>query len=174
MAFRFSQRSLDRARNVDARLIAVAVIALTKSSVDFGITEEQSRTYAEQLEKVRRGVSKTMNSKHMIPQGANVSTALDLVPFVDGGFTWGDNQWRVVTKAGATIEPFYEIAAAMREAAICAGVRIRWGGAWDRVLNDMPAGAHAMKAEVMAYSARQKAAGNKSILLDGPHFEIVS
>lgn len=174
MTFRFSQRSLDRARNVDSVLIGIAIVALTKSSVDFGITEEQSRTHAEQAEKVRRGVSKTMDSKHMIPQGRSVSTALDLVPYVDGRFQWGDNQWRILTSAGRTIEPFYEIAAAMREAAICTGVRIRWGGAWDRVLNDMPAGADAMKAEVMAYTARQKAKGNKSILLDGPHFEIVS
>ena len=171
MAFRFSQRSLDRARNVDSVLIAIAVLALLKSSVDFGLTEEQSRTHAEQAEKVRRGVSKTMDSKHMIPQGRSVSSALDLVPFVDGTFQWGDNHWRVQTKAGATIEPFYEIAAAMREAAILFGVRVKWGGCWDRVLNDLPAGAAAMKQAVEGYKARRKAAGG-SAFLDGPHFEL--
>lgn len=167
--FRLSQRSLDRARNVDAQLIAVAVIALSKSAVDFGLTEEQSRTHAEQAEKVRRGVSKTMNSKHMIPQGGTVSTALDLVPFVDGRFQWGDAQWRIKTDAGPVIEPFYEIAAAMRDAAICAGVKIRWGAVWDRVLNDLPAGAAAMKAAVEAYKVRHPGPD----FLDGPHFEIV-
>lgn len=171
MSYRFSQRSLDRARNVDARLIAVAVIGLTKSKVDFGITEEQSRTYAEQAEKVRRGVSQTMTSKHMIPQGKTVSTALDLVPYIDGQFQWGDQHWRVTTKAGAVLEPFYEIAAAMREAAICAGVQVKWGGCW-KVLNDLPAGAAAMKAAVEAYKVERRRAG-KSAFLDGPHFEIV-
>jgi peptidoglycan L-alanyl-D-glutamate endopeptidase CwlK len=171
--FRFSQRSLDRARNVDTRLIGLAITALSRSSVDFGLTEEQSRTEAEQAEKVRRGVSRTMNSKHMIPKGKTVSSALDLVPFVDGVFTWGDNQWRVKTKAGPTIEPFYEIAAQMREAAIAAGLVLTWGGVWDRRLNDLPAGAAAMKAAVQAYAARRKAAGGTA-LLDGPHFELVS
>lgn len=171
MAYRFSQRSLDRARNVDSVLIAIAVLALLKSSVDFGLTEEQSRTYAEQAEKVRRGVSKTMDSKHMIPQGRSVSTGLDLVPFVDGMFQWGDNHWRIQTKAGATIEPFYEIAAAIREAAILFGVRVKWGGVWDRVLNDLPPGAAAMKQAVEDYKARRKAAGG-SAFLDGPHFEL--
>lgn len=170
MSFRFSQRSLDRCRNVDSRLIACAVIALTKSAVDFGITEEQSRTHAEQAEKVARGVSKTMNSKHMIPKGKTVSTALDLVPFIDGRFQWGDGQWRVRTAAGAVIEPFYEIAAAMREAAICSGLRIRWGAVWDRDLNDLPAGAAAMKAAVEAYKVRHPGPD----FIDGPHFEIVS
>ena len=172
MAFRFSQRSLDRARNVDSLLIAIAVIALSKSRVDFGITEEQSRTLAEQAEKVRRGVSKTMNSKHMIPAGKAVSTALDLVPFVDGRFQWGDAQWSITLEKGGKIEPFYEIAAAMREAAICAGQVVVWGGVWDRYLNDLPAGAAAMKTAVEDYKKRRHDAG-ASAFLDGPHFEIV-
>lgn len=172
MSFRFSKRSMDRARSVDPCLMAVATAALARSSVDFGLTEEQSRTWAEQAEKVRRGVSRTMNSKHIIPQGGEFSTALDLVPYIDGVFSWGDNQWRVKTKAGPVIEPFYEIAAAMREVAVALGVTIIWGGVWDRKLNDLPPGAAAMKAAVEAYKARRKAAGGTA-LLDGPHFELV-
>lgn len=75
------------------------------------------------------------------------------------------------TKAGALIEPFYEIVSAMREVDNLIGVRLVWGGAWDRVLNDLPAGPAAMKAAVEGYKARRKALG-KSALLDGPHFEI--
>ncbi len=172
MPFRFSQRSLDRARSVDSLLIAVAVIALHRSDVDFGVTEEQSRTIAEQREKVRRGVSKTMNSKHIIPERSDYSTAIDLVPFVDGRFQWGDNQWRVRLDAGGFVEPYYEIASRMREAAIAAGVRIVWGAVWDKVLNDLPPGPAAMKEAVEGYKARRKAAGG-SAFLDGPHFEIV-
>lgn len=171
MGHRFSKRSIDRAREVDPLLMAVAAVALSRSSVDFGLTEEQSRSHAEQAEKVRRGVSRTMDSAHVIKPGASFSTGLDLVPYVDGVFTWGDDHWRVKTKAGAVIEPFYEMASVMREAAIVVGVRLVWGGAWDRVLNDLPAGPAAMKAAVEGYKARRKAMG-KSALLDGPHFEI--
>lgn len=170
MPFRLSKRSLDRARSVDPRLIAVCVLAIERSAVDFGITEEQSRTEAEQAEKVRRGVSKTMRSKHMIPPGRDWSTAIDLVPYIDGLFQWGDPRWRVKTKAGATIEPFYAIAAAMREAAILVGVTIRWGAVWDRTLNALPAGAEALKAEVEAYKVRHPGPD----FLDGPHFELVA
>lgn len=170
MTFRFSQRSLDRAKRVDPELIAVAADALAISRVDFGFTEEQSRTWEEQREKVRRGVSKTMNSKHMIPKGETVSKAIDAVPWIDGKFQWGDGQWRVITADGRAVFPFYEIAAAMREAAIKRGVRIRWGAVWDRVLNDLPAGAAAMRQAVEAYKVRHPGPD----FLDGPHFEIVS
>lgn len=69
MGHRFSKRSMDRTREVDPLLMAVAVIALSRCAVDFGLTEEQSRSVAEQAEKVRRGVSKTMNSAHVIAAG---------------------------------------------------------------------------------------------------------
>lgn len=173
MTYSLSQRSMDRMRNVNPILIGLAALALARSGVDFGITEEQSRTEAEQREKVARGVSKTMNSKHMIPAGRTFSTAVDLVPFIDGRFQWGDNQWRVQTSDGRTLEPFYEIAAAMRDVAVANGVRIIWGGVWDRALNDLPAGAAAMKKAVEDYKNRRRAAGSAAFL-DGPHFEIAA
>lgn len=169
MTFKFSQRSRDRAKRVDPVLMLIAADALAHCAVDFGLTEEQSRTYAEQAEKVRLGYSKTMNSKHMIPKGGQYSTALDLVPFVDGKFHWGDGMWRVRTLSGETLEPFYEIAAAMRDAAVRAGKRVIWGAVWDKALNDLPAGAKAMKAAVEAYKVRHKGAD----FLDGPHFQLV-
>lgn len=89
MGFRFSKRSMDRAREVDPLLMAVAVIALNRCAVDFGITEEQSRSLNEQAEKVWRGVSRTMGSAHVIKAGAAFSTGLDLVAYVDGVFTPG-------------------------------------------------------------------------------------
>lgn len=173
MTYRLSLRSMDRMRSVDPTLIAMVALAIGVSGVDFGITEEQSRSEAEQREKVARGVSKTMNSKHMIPAGRTFSTAVDLVPYIDGRFQWGDNQWRVQTADGRTLEPFYEIAAAMREVAVRNGVRIIWGGVWDRALNDLPAGAAAMKAAVEAYKNRRRTAGGAAFL-DGPHFEIAA
>jgi len=169
--FTFSSRSRQRAQFVDPDLMTVAERALAASAVDFGFTEDQSRTKAEQQKKFDTGVSKVRpgpNARHMI-QADGYSKAIDAVPFIDGKFQWGDGQWRVKTVAGATVEPFYEIAAAMRDAAISTGVRVRWGAVWDRVLNDLPAGAAAMKAAVEAYKVRHPGPD----FLDGPHFEIV-
>lgn len=169
--FTFSSRSRTRAQFVDPALMGVAEDALAISAVDFGFTEDQSRTKAEQQRKFDTGVSKVRpgpKARHMI-QADGYSKAIDAVPFVDGKFQWGDPQWRIKTASGAVIEPFYEIAAAMREAAIKRGVRVRWGAVWDRVLNDLPAGAAAMKAAVEAYKVRHVGAD----FLDGPHFEIV-
>lgn len=171
---KFSERSLNRARYVDPRLMAVAVAAIAASAVDFGITEDQSRTAAEQERKFRQGVSKVRpgpDAKHMI-QADGYSKALDLVPYIDGAFTWGDSQWRVDTDDPEDAEPFYHMAEAMRAAAVEQGVRVRWGAVWDRVLNDLPAGAAALKREVESYKARRRALG-KSAFLDGPHFELV-
>lgn len=168
MGFRLSHRSVERCRHVDPRLVACVVVALARSPVDFGLTEEQSRTVAEQKAKVDAGVSKTMNSKHMIPAGENFSTAIDLVPFIDGRFQWGDANWQVVS-GGKILEPFFDIAAAMREAALFAGFHIRWGAVWDRPLGSLPAGAAALKQEVEKYKVRH--AG--SDFLDAPHFELI-
>lgn len=172
MGYALSKRSWDRMRSVDPILAATVVLALRSSRTDFGIQEEQSRTHAEQLAKVNAGYSKTMASKHMIPPGKSFSTAVDLVPWIDGAFQWGDDQWRVRTKAGTVVEPFYDIAAAMREAAIKTGVTLVWGAVWDKTLNELPPGPAAMKAAVEAYKARRKAIG-KPAFLDGPHFEIL-
>lgn len=169
MTFRFSQRSLSLARRVDPALMAVAALALSRSGVDFGITEEQSRTIAQQREKVRRGVSKTMNSLHVIKAGESFSTALDLVPYVDGRYQWGDSQWRIRTEDGETIHAFAEIAEAMRSAAVELDLPIKWGGVWDRRLNDLPAGVDAMRQAVEDYKARHPGPD----FIDGPHFEIV-
>lgn len=172
MSFKFSQRSLNRAKRVDPKLMKVATRALAICGVDFGITEEQSRTAAEQQKKFDRGVSKVRpgpKAKHMI-QPDGFSKGLDLVPFIDGAFQWGDAQWNVRTRAGKVIAPFYEIAAAMRQAAIEQGVTIRWGAVWDRALNDLPEGPQAMRAAVEAYKVRH--AGPD--FLDGPHFELVA
>lgn len=168
MAFTFGRRSLAFSQHVDPRLMAVAATALGMSTVvDFGMTEEQSRTVAEQRAKVAAGVSKTMASKHMI-QPDGFSKALDLVPWVDGRFQWGDQLWRVTTADGRILRPFLEIAAVMAHAAQHLAVPIRWGGVWDRKLNDLAPDPVAIGLELEAYKVRHAGAD----FLDGPHFEL--
>lgn len=174
MTHRFSLRSIERCRRVDPRLVAVAVVALARSPIDFGITEEQSRTFEDQQKKVAAGVSTTMNSKHIIPAGGVFSRAIDLVPWIDGKSQWGDENWMVKRNDGSTVDPFCVIAAMMRSAAVDTGIRIRWGGVWDRTLNDLPPGGEAMRKEVDAYVARRKAANpGARVFIDGPHFELL-
>lgn len=166
--FLFSARSLGFMSEVDPVLVEVAKLALSRSRVDFGVTEDQSRSHAEQAEKVRRGVSKTMNSKHVIKPPATVSKALDLVPWIGGAFTWADSMWRVQV-GGETIYPFHEIAAAMRSASLERGVKLRWGAVWDRRLDELPADVAGLRAAVEAYKVRHPGPD----FLDGPHFELV-
>ena len=169
MPYSLGAKSRANMRRVDPRLADLIAPALATCAVDFGVQEEQSRTWAEQAEKVRRGVSKTMNSTHVIKPGKTHSTGIDLVPWIDERWQWGDSQWRVKTLAGPVVEPFYEIAAAMQRAAIERGTRVKWGAVWDRCLNDLPSGAKALKAAMEAYKVRH--AGPDFV--DGPHFELL-
>jgi len=167
----FSATSLHRARFVDPRLLSVAIPALARCAVDFGITEDQSRTAAEQQAKFDAGVSKVKpgpKATHMI-QPDGTSKGLDLVPWIDGRFQWGDKDWKVVTKDGRVLLPFHEIAVAMRHEAIVQAVPIRWGAVWDRRLNDLPADVQGMVKAIEAYKVRK---GGKAFL-DGPHFETI-
>ena len=152
---------------VAPQLAALIPLALARCPVDFGIAEKQVRTVAEQREKVRQGVSKTMKSRHLVrPDG--FGHAVDLVPWVDGKFQWGDNQWRVRTAAGVMLEPFFDIAAAMQEVAIEKDVSLIWGAVWDQPLNRLPRGAKGKKAALQAYKVRHPGPD----FVDGPHFEL--
>jgi len=80
---------------------------------------------------------------------------VDLVPYIDMTLRW---EW----------PGCYRISAAMREAAIELGVKIVWGGVWDRPLNLLQEGPAGMKAEVEAYCKRHPGID----FIDGPHFQL--
>jgi peptidoglycan L-alanyl-D-glutamate endopeptidase CwlK len=153
MAFSFGAKSQAELEGVDPRLVEVATIAIGRSPVDFSC-HDGCRTEAEQREYVRTGASQTMDSKHR-KQADGLGHAVDLVPYINGKLRW---EW----------EPIYQIAAVMREVAIEKGLKLRWGGVWDKTLNDLPAGAAAMKAAVAAYCVRHPGKD----FIDGPHYEL--
>lgn len=170
MPFQLGQRSLAYSVHVDPVLMNVVRGAIARSTVDFGMTEGQSRTVAEQQEKVRRGVSRVRpgpGARHMI-QPDGYSKAVDLVPWIDGRFQWGDGNWRVRRADGVVVDAFFEIAAAMVGAARDAGVRLRWGAVWDRNTDTLPTSPAGLRAELEAYKVRH--AGPD--FLDGPHWEL--
>lgn len=137
------------------QMARVAERAITLSAVDFTVFETE-RTRQRQQELVNTGKSRTMSSMHLIQQDG-FAHAMDLVHWLDGKPSW--ESW----------EAYAEIAFAVDQAATMLGCadRIRWGGAWDRVLSDFGGSAKLYIAEVEAYKSRH--AGKDFI--DGPHFE---
>ena len=110
MTFKLSQRSLDRMKGVDERLVNVVKRAIELSEIDFVVTEGL-RTKERQTELFKAGATRTMNSKHI------VGKAVDLAALVGGSVRW---DW-----------PLYEkLAVAMKRAAEILNVKIQWGGDW--------------------------------------------
>ena len=106
--FTLSKRSTERLIGVHPDLIKVVKLALTMCEIDFSVIEGV-RSAEKQREYVAKGVSKTMNSRHI------TGHAVDLYP---------------VGKP-TPFDRCPSIAAAMFEAAIALKVQIRWGGDWD-------------------------------------------
>lgn len=75
--------------NLDYRLVhIVCEVIRMELPCDFGILETK-RTLEKQKEYVAKGTSKTMNSKH-IPDKNGIVRAMDIVPYVNGKYTWED------------------------------------------------------------------------------------
>lgn len=149
--FTFGAKSRKELEGVDPRLVECATIALKYfTTVDFRVFDGL-RTVEEQREYVRRGTSKTMNSKHL------EGKALDLVPIIGGVLKW---DW----------DGCAAIAFAMDQAATYMGIadKIVWGGAWDRTLAEYGGTAEAYLEQVAAYRHRKLGPD----FVDGPHFEI--
>lgn len=97
MGYRFSQRSLDRLKDVHPDLVRVAKRAIELTPYDFGITQGL-RTREEQERLVADGKSQTMNSRHL-EQDDGYSHALDFAVYVDGSLTWEVGYYRKVVQA---------------------------------------------------------------------------
>lgn len=137
--------------------------AISITPVDFAV-HDGLRTHAEQVEYVRTGVSKTLKSFH-IPGGERTrgikteyGQAVDLVPYINGKLRW---EW----------DPIYKIVLAMHDSLphVGASNKIRWGGVWDRTLDQLDP--YNLEAEREAYRQRRKAQGKRAFS-DGPHFQI--
>lgn len=117
--FKFSQRSEDNLSGVNADLQRLARVALSLSSVDFGITEGL-RTKERQRELVGEGKSQTMKSRHLTGHAIDVYAYPTETP--SGSWDW----------------KYYEqIAKAFRLASQQTGIPVEWGGEW-KTLKDGP------------------------------------
>lgn len=148
--FTFGRTSRKELNTVEAELVEVTERGLELTKQDFAV-HDGLRTPAEQREFLRTGASHTMKSKHLLGR------AVDLVPYINGQLRW---EWA----------PIYEIAAAMSQASEELGVRLIWGGVWDKPMDQYPSKtAKQCKAAVEAYKKRHPGKD----FIDGPHFELV-
>jgi peptidoglycan LD-endopeptidase CwlK len=146
--FKLGPKSLKELDGVHDDLTAVVKRAIQITVQDFAV-HDGIRTMQEQKEMVLKGVSQTLDSRHL------TGHAVDLVPYVNGKLRW---EW----------EPIYRIVDAVRIAAKELGIPLRWGGAWDISFTDSTASPEDL---VIDYAARRKKAGKKAFL-DGPHYEL--
>ena len=117
MAFKLSQKSIDRLSGVHQDLVDVVKRAIEITEVDFAVLEGV-RSVARQEQLVKAGASQTMKSRHI------TGHAVDLGAYVNGSVRW---DW-----------PLYDkIALAMKAAAIELQISIEWGGDW-RTFKDGP------------------------------------
>lgn len=150
MTFVLGPTSLGRLSGVGPDLVKVVKRAIEITPQDFSVFEGL-RSRETQAEYLKRGVTRTMNSKHL-RQPTGFGHAVDLVPFIDGRVRW---EWGAI----------WPIAEAMKQAAQETGILLRWGGVWDRTLNELGD----LKTEVDMYCKRHPGPD----FLDGPHYELI-
>tara|TARA_Y100000992_G_C21237035_1_gene478701 strand:+ start:896 stop:1369 length:474 start_codon:yes stop_codon:yes gene_type:complete len=154
MSFTLSSRSLSKLEGVHESLVNIVKEAIQATKVDFGVICG-TRTKQEQAELVKKGASKTMNSKHLPQESTGKSHAVDLMAYIGSRASWELNLYD-------------DIADAMRVGAIMEGVNVTWGGAWHKTLNSWSGSSHDLMNE---YIDTRRGQGRKPFI-DGPHFQI--
>ena len=149
MAFKLSQRSLDRLDGVKPDLVNVVKRAIELTTIDFGVTEGL-RTEERQKELVAKKASKTMKSKHLD------GNAVDLVAYLGSQVQW-------------EISLYDEIADAIKQAATEEGVPIRWGAAWS--VENIEDYDGTMEEAMNEYIDLRRSQGKRPFI-DACHFEL--
>lgn len=116
MSFTLGNRSRKNLEGVHPKLVAIVERAIVLTTVDFAVTEGV-RSWAKQKENIERGVSWTMNSRHL-KQIDGYGHAVDLAAWVDGSVAWAP--WSLY-------EAIYQ---AMFAASKENETPIVWGGHW--------------------------------------------
>jgi peptidoglycan LD-endopeptidase CwlK len=154
MPFILGAKSRANLSGVHPKLTSIVELAISYTAVDFGV-HEGVRTLNRQRAYVDAGVSRTLNSKHLV-QPDGFGHAVDLVPYIDGQLRW---EWPAI----------YPIAWAVQKAAAELDTELVWGGVWDRTMNELGQSAEAIKHDVEAYVKRHPGPD----FLDGPHYQLV-
>lgn len=113
--YKFSQRSLEKLKGVDERLVEIMTIALSRSENDFGITEGL-RDIETQKRYVAEGKSQTMKSYHLRGK------AVDVVIYKEKKATWD-------------LKYYKELNDLVQKIAKEKGCKITWGGSWKSLVD---------------------------------------
>jgi peptidoglycan L-alanyl-D-glutamate endopeptidase CwlK len=157
MTFNLGGISRHNLIGVHPALVQAVEHAISLTRVDFQVFDGV-REIAEQRANLARGVSWTMNSRHL-RQPDGFGHAADLVPLIDGKLAW---DW----------DGCVAIAFAMARAASAIRLSLRWGGVWDLPLTTFATSEASVRAASQAYVGRRRKAGHRASL-DGPHFELL-
>ena len=149
MSFKLSSRSIGRLDKVDSGLVAIVKKAILETKVDFGVICGL-RTIEEQKVLVDKGVSQTMDSKHIS------GNAVDLMAYVGSRASWELNLYD-------------DIADSMKKASKLVDVPIRWGAAWH--IKDIAKYKGTMEDAMNEYIDLRRSQGRRPFI-DGPHFEL--
>lgn len=124
--YKLSEKSLAKLKGVHPDLVYVIKVALELGIIDFSVIEGL-RTLETQKLYVAKGVSKTLNSKHII-QSDGYGHAVDLYPYpID---------MKKVNKCNAQeIAKFGVLAGVIKAVAKNAGIDIIWGGDWESLFD---------------------------------------
>lgn len=110
--FKLTARDKAKLAGVHPDLLRVVERAASIGSVPF-VVLEGTRSVKRQRELVAKGMSKTMNSRHL------TGHAVDIAPLHNGKVSWS---WA----------HYYPLAKLMKTAAKLEGVTVEWGGDWRR------------------------------------------
>ena len=161
--FSFGSRSLQQIEKLQPDLKAIITEALKISPIDYGILPLGGARTAEQQHELwlqgrfghpgkivtaKDGIKAL--SEHQI-KADGFGYAVDIVPYVGGAFTWN---WEYI----------YPMIAAVAGVAKAKGTSLRWGGVWDRKLEEL---GDDLEAEVREYCKRHPGPDH----IDGPHLE---
>ena len=123
MMFKLSEKSKERLKGVDPRIIEIVDLALTITHIDFGIPADAGiRTAERQLELYEKGVSKC--DGYEVKSYHQTGLAFDVYAYVDGKASWNRNH-------------LTNVAVAILQAASQLGYKLEWGGLWNLFV-DMP------------------------------------
>tara|TARA_R110002126_G_scaffold750_3_gene4725 strand:+ start:3878 stop:4330 length:453 start_codon:yes stop_codon:yes gene_type:complete len=149
MSFKLSSRSTANLDKVDSNLVAIVRMAILETKIDFGVICGL-RTIEEQKVLVDKGVSQTMDSKHIS------GSAVDLMAYVGSRASWELNLYD-------------DIADSMKKASKLVDVPIRWGAAWH--IKDIAKYEGTMEDAMNEYIDLRRSQGRRPFI-DGPHFEL--
>lgn len=118
-SFSFGKRSKAAMKGIQPDLKWVLIKALEITSIDFTVLEGL-RSLAQQRINIEKGVSWTMDSRHL------TGDAVDLAPWNDGGIDWEDMiQWRAMGHAVMRASQILDVP-------LIWGALLKHGGDWTR------------------------------------------